>query len=209
MVPAFSAKPNAKVRGSATTGRNPYRTPPPPALPVSRDHRSQQRARSPSVPNRRRRFDGTHAEEHFTADTRVKPAGRLDRSDAGTAFGGPAHLRKEVIDAMGVFGTTVGAIDAADAQVLQGLADVASISLLQERTISRGEALTGQLQGALSSRIIIVEQAEGAIAQAQGVTVGIAFNVMRAYARRCNRRLSDIANLVVTDLSSLPDLTPS
>ncbi|GAB3837620.1 GAF and ANTAR domain-containing protein [Dactylosporangium cerinum] len=120
----------------------------------------------------------------------------------------PLRLRQEVIGAMGVFGTEVGDLDDADVQIMQALADVASIGLLQERTISRGEVLTEQLQGALNSRIII-EQAKGAIAQAQGVTVDVAFNVMRAYARRTNRRLSDIANLVVTDLNSLPDLMPT
>ncbi len=119
----------------------------------------------------------------------------------------PLRLRKEVIGAMGVFGTEVGDLDDSDAQIVQALADVAAIGLLQERTISHGEALTEQLQGALNSRIII-EQAKGAIAQAHGVSVDVAFTVLRAYARRNNRRLSDTASLVVTDLNSLPGLMP-
>jgi GAF domain-containing protein len=117
----------------------------------------------------------------------------------------PLRLRKEVIGAMGVFGRHVGDFDDTDVQVVQALADVAAIGLLQERAIRRSEALTEQLQGALNSRIVI-EQAKGAIAQAHNVTVDIAFELMRAYARRSNRRLSDVAQLVVTDLPALPDL---
>jgi AmiR/NasT family two-component response regulator len=117
----------------------------------------------------------------------------------------PLRLRTEVIGAMGVFGTSTGDLDDADVQIVQALTDVAAIGLLQQRAISRGEILTEQLQGALNSRIVI-EQAKGAIAQAHNVDVDTAFNAIRAYARRSNRRLSDVANLVVSDLSSLPDL---
>ena len=118
----------------------------------------------------------------------------------------PLRLRNEVIGAMGVFGTGSTAFDDADVQIVQALADVAAIGLLQERTIRRGEVLTEQLQGALNSRIVI-EQAKGAIAQSYHISVDAAFELIRAYARRTNRRLSDVARLVVTDLSSLPDLT--
>jgi hypothetical protein len=117
----------------------------------------------------------------------------------------PLRLRSEVIGALGVFGTTVGDFDDTDTQIVQALTDVAAIGLLQQRAISRGEILTEQLQGALNSRIII-EQAKGAIAQAHNVNVDVAFNLIRQYARRRNLRLSDIANLVITDLHSLPEL---
>jgi GAF domain-containing protein len=120
----------------------------------------------------------------------------------------PLRLRRDVIGALGVFGTTVGDLDQADVQIVQALADVAAIGLLQERAISRGEALTEQLQGALNSRIII-EQAKGAIAQAHNVTVDTAFDLIRTYARRSNRRLTDVAQLVVTDLDALPGLSPA
>ncbi|WP_345514292.1 GAF and ANTAR domain-containing protein, partial [Phytohabitans houttuyneae] len=117
----------------------------------------------------------------------------------------PLRLRNEVIGALGVFGNDVGDFDDTDAQIVQALTDVAAIGLLQQRAISRGEILTEQLQGALNSRIVI-EQAKGAIAQAHNVDVDVAFNLIRAYARRNNRRLNDVANLIISDLHSLPEL---
>jgi GAF domain-containing protein len=120
----------------------------------------------------------------------------------------PLRLRRDVIGTLGVFGTEVGDLDDTDAQIVQALADVAAIGLLQERAISRAEVLTEQLQSALTSRIII-EQAKGALAQAYGVSVDVAFDAIRSYARRNNRRLSDIANLIVTDVASLPDIMAS
>jgi len=121
----------------------------------------------------------------------------------------PLRLRREVIGAMNVFGTATGAaLDDGDVEIVQSLADVAAIGLLQERAISRGEILSEQLQGALNSRIII-EQAKGAIAQAHGVTVDVAFALIRAYARRTNRRLGEIATTIVTDLASLSEFRPA
>jgi GAF domain-containing protein len=111
----------------------------------------------------------------------------------------PLSLRKEVIGALNVFGTEVGGgFDDGDVQIIQALADVATIGLLQERTISRGEILTEQLQGALNSRIVI-EQAKGAIARTRGISVDEAFTIIRDHARRTNQRLGDVARIIVTD----------
>lgn len=118
----------------------------------------------------------------------------------------PLRLRSEVIGALNLFGNDVGALDDTDVQIVQAVADVATIGLLQERTIHRGELLTEQLQSALNSRIVI-EQAKGAIAQAQRVSVDEAFARLRGYARRTSRRLSDVAYAVVTDPAALPELS--
>jgi GAF domain-containing protein len=118
----------------------------------------------------------------------------------------PLRLRSEVIGALNLFGADVGAFDEADVRIVQAVADVATIGLLQERTIHRSEVLTEQLQGALNSRIVI-EQAKGAIAQAHGVSVDEAFARMRSYARAAHRRLSDVAHAVVTDVGSIPELS--
>ncbi|WP_244945133.1 ANTAR domain-containing protein [Couchioplanes caeruleus] len=118
----------------------------------------------------------------------------------------PLRLREHVIGALNVFGTAEsGELAAADAPVVQALADVATIGLLQERTIRRAEELTEQLQSALNSRIVI-EQAKGAIAQARSVGVDDAFTIIRTYARNHNRRLIDLAHEIVEDPTSLPEL---
>ncbi|WP_410811526.1 GAF domain-containing protein [Micromonospora sp. 067-2] len=115
----------------------------------------------------------------------------------------PLRLRNQVIGALNVFGGTKGGdFEDADVPVMQALADVAAIGLLQERAIRRGELLTEQLQGALNSRIVI-EQAKGAVAQAAGVDVDEAFVVIRSYARRHNRKLTDVAHAFLSDPAML------
>jgi GAF domain-containing protein len=121
----------------------------------------------------------------------------------------PLRLRSEVIGALNVFGAdTGGTLDDADVPIVQALADVAAIGLLQERAIRRGEILTEQLQGALNSRVVI-EQAKGAVAQARGVSVDEAFGLIRGFARRNNRLLGDVARAIVTDPAGPSVLTRS
>ncbi|MFI6243039.1 GAF and ANTAR domain-containing protein [Micromonospora sp. NPDC050795] len=115
----------------------------------------------------------------------------------------PLRLRREVIGALNVFGDTKGGdFTGADVPIMQALADVAAIGLLQERAIRRGEVLTEQLQGALNSRIVI-EQAKGAVAQAAGIDVNDAFMIIRDYSRRNNQKLTAVAHALVTDSAVL------
>ena len=119
----------------------------------------------------------------------------------------PLRLREQVIGALNVFGGTKGRrLDGNEAPIIQALADVATIGLLQERAIRRGEVLTEQLQGALNSRIVI-EQAKGVVAQARSVSVDEAFTLIREFARSHNRRLIDLAQTIVADLDSVPELS--
>ena len=117
----------------------------------------------------------------------------------------PLRLRSEVIGALNLFGEGHGVLDPDDALIIQALADVATIGILQERSIHRGEVLTEQLQSALNSRVVI-EQAKGVVAQLHDVNVSEAFEVLRAHARRTRQRLVDVAAAVVADSSSMLDL---
>jgi GAF domain-containing protein len=115
----------------------------------------------------------------------------------------PLRLRSQTIGAFNVFGDTKGGdFQGPDVRIMQALADVATIALLQERAIRRAEALTEQLQSALNSRIII-EQAKGAIAQAHNVSIDEAFARIRGYARHHHRQLADVAHTIVTDPNSV------
>ena len=118
----------------------------------------------------------------------------------------PLRLRARVIGALNLFGTHTGGLEPGDVKVVQALADVATIGLLQERAIHHGEILTEQLQHALTSRVII-EQAKGALARAHNGDVDRAFELLRRYARNHNLKLIDVARTVVTDPASIPDLT--
>jgi GAF domain-containing protein len=118
----------------------------------------------------------------------------------------PMRLRNQVIGALNVFGSAPGpSLGDTDVPIVQALADIAAIGLLQERAIRRGELLTEQLQGALNSRIVI-EQAKGAIAQSRGVSVDEAFTLIRDYARAGNHRISEIAYTIVTNPDQISEL---
>lgn len=110
----------------------------------------------------------------------------------------PLRLRQQVIGTLNLFGPDVGLMETADVNVVQALADVATIGLLQERAVHRGELLAEQLQNALNSRVII-EQAKGAIAQIHGCSVDEAFTMLRAYCRNHGLRLGVVALTVLTD----------
>ena len=104
----------------------------------------------------------------------------------------PMRLREQAIGALNLFSVRETRFEPGEVRVVQSLADVATIAILQERTIARAEALTEQLQGALNSRIVI-EQAKGALARIEGITVDEAFERLRERARSSRQRLVDVA----------------
>jgi GAF domain-containing protein len=108
----------------------------------------------------------------------------------------PMRVREQVIGALNVFGADQGALSADEARVLQALADVATIAILQERALHQAEILTEQLSYALNSRIVI-EQAKGAAARTFGISVDEAFDLIRGHARSDRVRLTDLAYRVV------------
>jgi len=104
----------------------------------------------------------------------------------------PMRLRDTVIGSINAFSTRSTTLGDDERRVIQGLADIATIAILQERAIAHAEAVTEQLQSALNSRIVI-EQAKGALARMDGVTVDEAFEIMRTRSRSSRRRLVDVA----------------
>lgn len=119
----------------------------------------------------------------------------------------PLRLRREVIGALNLFGTHPGELGAQDLTVARALADTATIGILQERAIHRGDVLTEQLQTALNTRITI-EQAKGVLAHAGDLDMDQAFQTLRSYGRAHATRLSDIAaQLVVGNLDPADVLT--
>jgi GAF domain-containing protein len=114
----------------------------------------------------------------------------------------PLRLRGDAIGTLNLFHQLPGPLPAADLALGQALADVATIGILSERTIRRGEVANEQLQTALNSRIVI-EQAKGVLAHHGKLNMDAAFDRLRRYARHNSLRLSDVARRVVdTDLAT-------
>lgn len=113
----------------------------------------------------------------------------------------PMRLRATVIGALNLFGTEDARFEPDEVRVVQALADVATIAILQERNLERAETLTEQLQAALNSRIV-VEQAKGALAHADQISTAEAFDLLRTRARTKRQRLVDVAQEVLDHLGS-------
>jgi transcriptional regulator with GAF, ATPase, and Fis domain len=108
----------------------------------------------------------------------------------------PMRLRDQIIGALNLFRATPGAFDPASVRIGQALADVATIGLLNERSMRRSDTLNEQLQTALNSRVVI-EQAKGKLAERLGIDMNQAFTLLRDQARNRNQRLSDLARAFV------------
>ena len=117
----------------------------------------------------------------------------------------PMRLRGRTIGALNFFRQEEGLLDDDDVILAQGLADIATIAILQHRTSLDAKTLNFQLSNALDSRIII-EQAKGKIAQATNCDMDQAFNRLRAHARNHNQGLTTVAVMVVEGSLSGNDL---
>jgi transcriptional regulator with GAF, ATPase, and Fis domain len=114
----------------------------------------------------------------------------------------PMRLRQSTIGSLNLFRADVGRLAERDAVAAQALADVATISILQERAHRESDIAREQLQRALDSRVVI-EQAKGILAQRHGVDMGRAFELIRSHARSNQLRLGDTAAAIVSGKLSL------
>jgi GAF domain-containing protein len=108
----------------------------------------------------------------------------------------PMRVRGETIGALNLFRAGTGLIAEQDLPLGQGMADIAAIALLQERSVRESRGVVAQLQGALTSRVVI-EQAKGVLAERSHITVDTAFARLRTHARERNLRLSDVARELI------------
>ena len=115
----------------------------------------------------------------------------------------PMRLRIQTIGALSFFTVERGELHESRQRLGRALADVATIGLLQQRAIHHRDLLTGQLQAALGSRIVI-EQAKGILAERLRIDVDQAFVLLRRGARSHNRRLADLAYAIVAGTEPVP-----
>jgi GAF domain-containing protein len=109
----------------------------------------------------------------------------------------PLKLRGQTLGALNLFQLNETlALEPSDWLIAKAFADIATIAILQYRTISDASILNAQLSTALNSRIVI-EQAKGMIAQAAAVDMDIAFERLRNHSRNNNLGLTDVARSIV------------
>jgi transcriptional regulator with GAF, ATPase, and Fis domain len=108
----------------------------------------------------------------------------------------PLRLRDATLGSLNLFRDRAGALNEPDVVAAQALADVATIGIIQERTMREMDETRTQLQRALDSRIVI-EQAKGYLAHTAGITPDEAFARIRLHARATHARIGEVAAAVV------------
>ncbi len=130
-----------------------------------------------------------------------------DREPYRSVHALPLRLRGEPIGALNLFHHQPGPLPPADLALGQALADVATIGILSERAINRGEVLNEQLQVALNSRVVI-EQAKGVLAERGNIDMNVAFDRIRRYSRDHNLKLGDVARQIIESSLATVVLAP-
>ncbi|MFB2584242.1 GAF and ANTAR domain-containing protein [Herbiconiux liukaitaii] len=113
----------------------------------------------------------------------------------------PLRVRGQTIGAMGIFSNATGELSESDMALAQALADVATLGIIQDRSLPA--SIADHVQRALDSRVVI-EQAKGVIAAQTGASMHTAFTVLRDYARTHGRKLSTVAEEVAERTLTLP-----
>jgi hypothetical protein len=119
-------------------------------------------------------------------------AARARATGCVTTHARPLRLRNRVVGALNLFQTTPQRLGDDDI----ALADVATIAILQQRTLEQSHVENSQLENPLSCRIL-VEQVKGVLAERWNTSVDDAFAAFRSYARARHLRLSDLAARII------------
>lgn len=132
-------------------------------------------------------------------------AAEATKAGFGSVLALPMRLRGSIIGALNLFRVAEGEMSAADLEIAQAFADVATIGILQHRAAEEALVINDQLTRALNSRVVI-EQAKGVVAERLNLDVDDSFAVLRHHARSNNLRLADVARAVVDGTLNAPAL---
>lgn len=128
------------------------------------------------------------------------------RAGYRTVHAMPMRLRDTVVGSLNLFSAESHPLPRSDLLIAQALADVATISIVQDRTLRDAHLLAEQLGHALNSRVAI-EQAKGVLAERCRIDMNDAFTRLRRYSRAHSRRLSSVAFAVIDGSLTERDLT--
>ena len=120
----------------------------------------------------------------------------------------PMRHRDLTIGAVNLFCAEPAGVITADLAAAQAFADIATIAILQHRSVVKAKAVNAQLTSALNSRVII-EQAKGMVAERAALDMNLSFERLRTYARNNNLRLAEVARLVVEEALDVSRADPA
>lgn len=117
----------------------------------------------------------------------------------------PMRIRGRTIGGLNLFRTRDGSLSDDDVAVARGLADVATLAILQHESTIEASTSKAQLSNAINSRLII-DQAVEKIRQATRCEKEDALNRLRAHAENQNEGLTVIAKRIVGKSNDWIDL---
>ena len=123
-------------------------------------------------------------------------AAECTKAGYGAVCAVPLRHRAHTLGALNLFMSAPGGLTDTEITLAQALADVASITIVQDQAVREAAIREGHLQHALNSRIAI-EQAKGMLAERHEVDMDAAFAQLRAFARNHHRGLTDVAESLV------------
>lgn len=132
-------------------------------------------------------------------------SGKAQAAGFVSAHALPLRVRGTVIGAINLFHAEDHELDASDVLLGQAMADIATIGILQARTLAQAAVVAEQLQEGLEGRISI-EQARGTLAERAGIDLDEALSWLRRYSRRNNRGLTSVASAFLSGDLAAEDL---
>lgn len=108
----------------------------------------------------------------------------------------PLHMNGAPAGALVLLGDPGQELDERALAVAHSLVEAAGHTLFLQREIFHSRVLAGQLEHALSSRVV-VEQAKGILAARHGLSMEEAFNRLRGHARSHQRKVADVAREII------------
>ncbi|WP_406410862.1 ANTAR domain-containing protein [Streptomyces sp. NBC_01614] len=108
----------------------------------------------------------------------------------------PLRLHHRVIGALNLFQTQTGSISPEDVILAQAMADIATITIVRQRTLEQSQLERVQLQQALNSRVVL-EQVKGVLAERWQCSVDEVFTALRSYARAQRLLLVELGGQII------------
>jgi GAF domain-containing protein len=108
----------------------------------------------------------------------------------------PLRLRNHALGGINLFAVQAGELSNRDTVLVQAMADIATISIVQAQLREKSATINDQLQRALDSRILI-EQAKGVLSERHNIGMEGAFAMIRNHARSTSSKLTSVAEQVI------------